>query len=97
MKTKRGYNYRRSVDLEHLYDFLTALGYEMSGEERELLNGESDLYVKPAPPAESASASDEDEPLDLEEEEVDEDDLFDDEDEDPASRRCNVQGRSVRA
>ena len=77
------YNYRRSVDLEHLYDFLTALGYEMSDEERELLNGESDLYVKPTPPAEIASASDEDEPLDLEEEEVDEDDLFDDEDEDP--------------
>jgi hypothetical protein len=34
--------------LEHLYDFLTALGYEMSDEERELLNGESDLYVKPS-------------------------------------------------
>lgn len=89
------YNYSRSVNLEHLYDFLTALGYEMSDEERELLNGESDLYVKPTTPAESASTSDEDEPLDLEEEAVDEDDIFDDEDEDPADNETPESEKNV--
>lgn len=42
------YRYQESKHLERLYNFLTALGYEMSDEERELLHGESDLYVKPS-------------------------------------------------
>lgn len=32
---------------EMVYEFLESLGYEMSDEERELITGESELYVKP--------------------------------------------------
>lgn len=38
--------YENNRDLWELYNFLTALGYEMSDEERELITGESELYVK---------------------------------------------------
>lgn len=40
--------YDSDARLEMIYEFLESLGYEMSDEERELLNGESELYLKEA-------------------------------------------------
>lgn len=39
--------YDSDARLEMIYEFLESLGYEMSDEERELITGESELYVKP--------------------------------------------------
>lgn len=40
------YAYKENVRLVRLYEFLCKIGYEMSDEERELLDGTSDLYKK---------------------------------------------------
>lgn len=38
--------YRKSKNLQQIYDRLCSLGYEMSDEEKALMDGSSDLYVK---------------------------------------------------
>ena len=40
-------NYEENEALNMIYEFLEAIGYEMSDEERELLDGSSELYLKP--------------------------------------------------
>jgi ParB family chromosome partitioning protein len=39
-------NYDESKPLEMIYEFLETIGYEMSDEEKELISGESELYLK---------------------------------------------------
>lgn len=63
--------YRENENLETIYEFLTSIGYEMSDEEKDLLDGTSELYCKP----EEDDAEDIIEDDDLEDEEAEEDDL----------------------
>ncbi len=62
--TKKCYSWRfefeENKSLNAIYTLLEKLGYEMSDEERELLNGESDLYVKMATSAETEEEDGED-------------------------------------
>ena len=66
------FEFENNSTLNIIYAFLEKIGYEMSDEERELLNGESDLYIKP----ESSTKNKKDE----EDEEIIETELIEDED-----------------
>ncbi|MBQ7391372.1 MAG: ParB/RepB/Spo0J family partition protein [Clostridia bacterium] len=69
------FEFENNSTLNTIYAFLEKLGYEMSDEECELLNGESDLYIKPESSMENKKDEDN-------EEEIIEAELV--EDEDPA-------------
>lgn len=74
--------YQSNKSLTAIYEFLTSIGYELSDEEKALIDGTHELYVKDTPAVEaSVEAGEIDDGEDADDEEdFDIDDDFDDED-----------------